>query len=263
MKSYLSPTSIFKAGARTEFRSYRTDIFDALSQTLNLSLDKYFPSKTTLKAEAKWGFKHFLHPRTAAAVSSSSAGSGTGMAMRGWRGGWKAGIEAPLVYRAESRGIQIASIGGLAAQGLGDRVGLRLTAARQWFLSGKNPFSYVEEFYMVENPTYDDFSWQGYGAGGQLTLLLPWDVEIKAGYSAGRKDFPGIEALGTEGTGLGFTRKDTRRQAEIRLEKDFARMSLFFAFTRIRNESNDPLFRWRGGFLLGGVLWRFSTGAAS
>jgi len=268
VKTYLSPTSILKASALSEYRSFRTEIFNALSQTLNLSLDKYFQTKTTLKAEAGWGYKYFLQPQAAGTIAAEAAapaplggGVNSGSGPGGWRSGRGGGVQAPFLYRSSGKGIQIASLSGLVAQGLGDRVGFRLTGIRQWFLSGENPFTYVEEFYMVENPTYDDFSWEGFGWNAQLTFLMPWEAELKAGYSAGRKEFPGIEALGLEGTGLGMMRKDTRRQFEVRVEKDFARMSLFLAYAHIRNDSNDPLFHWNGGFISGGLVWNFATGA--
>ncbi len=72
LKTYLSPSSIFKAVSATEYRAYGFSPFDFLSHGLTASLDKYFPSKTTFKAEAAWGFKYFLHPWLTAPVAPSA-----------------------------------------------------------------------------------------------------------------------------------------------------------------------------------------------
>ena len=57
---------------------------------------------------------------------------------------------------------------------------------------------------MVENPSYDSFSWDGYMLSGQLTLEVFWDIEVKLGYSEANKIFPGIESLDLEGEPLGI-----------------------------------------------------------
>jgi hypothetical protein len=260
VKSYLRPSSILKAEAMFEYRSFGWDIFDFASVSARASIDKYFSSRTTLKTELGWGYKYFLHPVEATAAESQPATGGMAGQGRGY--GNRSGRESTAAPSAASggRGIQIASLSGLVAQGIGDRVGLRLTGFRQWGLAGENPFTSVDEFYMIENPTYDLFSWTGTVLNGQATVLGPWETELKIGYTVSDKIFPGIESLGLDGAGLGTIRRDERTLWDLRLEKDFSRFSVFLAASFIRNASNDPLFDWRGSFVSGGLTWNLHTG---
>lgn len=312
LKTYLSPSSIFKATSATEYRVYGFSPFDFLSHGLTASLDKYFPSKTTLKAEAAWGFKYFLHPwLSAAAAPTAEAGAeetilfippdlpspdedgppgkkpgmpGNGAPGQGNQGSGSGGSDGALgngpnspgpggkgalgaSWRLSrgtgyayadgggSQGIQMASGSLILAQGLGNRVGLRLAGILQKTLSGQNPFSAVEEFAMIENPTYDAFAWQGWGWNAQATAILPWNIELRLGYTWTDKEFPGIESLDLEGVALGLTRRDERDQIDVSLEKSFKRWSAVLSYGHIRNRSNDPLYAWSGPFVSLGLRW--------
>jgi hypothetical protein len=264
LKSYLTPASILKLNYALDYKGFRTALFDHHSHLVNLSLDRYFASRTTVKAEAAWGYKYFLHPflsSTASAEAAASGTSGGGMGHGGGRMGRRGGL-FQTDGAGQGQGIQIASLSGLVAQGIGDRVGIRLSAVRQWTLSGENPFSEIEEFYLVENPSYDLYSWNGYGLSGLLTIEGPWRTQLKMGYTGSWKDFPGIEALDLEGTSVGVMRQDRRSQWEARLVKDFAAFSVVVGYAFIANHSNDRLFEWRGHFLTVGVEWNLNWGGA-
>lgn len=264
VKSYLTPSSILKLTYAFSFKAYPVDRFDFHSHLVTLSTDRYFPSRTTLKVEAVYGYKHFLHPFTVEPIVIGSTG-GTGTA-----GGSGRRHGANLIGQTGSAlvadgagrgsGLQTAAVSGLIAQGLGDRLGLRLSGFRQWTLSGENPFRSISEFYMVENPTYDVFSWNGYGLSGEATAEGPWNTQLKLGYIRSVKRFPGIEATDLDGGSLGLLRRDTRNQWEARLRKDFTAVSLSAYYTYIDNASNDPLFNWKGHFLGIGVEWRLDWG---
>jgi hypothetical protein len=275
VKSYLRPTSIIKADAISEYRKYKVSLFDFVSQSLHVSLDKFFESKTTFKADMNWGYKYFLHPIDVQAPSSGMSGSDSGMGggmMSGTQPGTGMGTGPGMgssmghgIYfmpgtAQGGRGIQIISASGLIAQGLGDNLGIRVTGARQWTLSGENPFTSIAEFYGVENPTYDLFSWNGTILNGQVTAELPWNIGMKIGYTLSDKEFPGIESLGSTGTAAGMTRKDKRRQLELRLEKNFSKVSLFLLYSTIDNRSNDAFFAWKGYSISGGLEWNLAFG---
>ncbi len=260
-KSYLSQTSILKLNYSLDYKNYRDSVFDFISHSLLVSFDKYFQSKTTLKGEIDWGYKYFYSPYiydeviTIETDNNSMGGKGKGSAH---------GSE-PNVYLIESKtegqGIQVISLSGLIAQGLGNKIGLRFSGMRQWVLSGQNPFFFIEEFYMVENPTYDRFSWEGYQLGSQLTLLLPWNIQMKLGYTVSQKEFPGIKSLDLEGNLLGITRKDKRNQIDVRAEKNFPRFSVFASYIYVHNRSNDLYFDWSGHFFAVGIEWNIPLGA--
>ena len=139
-KTYVSESSIFKIDSITGYRKYRSSIFDFVSQALRLSLDKYFPSQTAIKAGLDWGYKYFLHP----AASPTAVLTSNGSLQEGGRGsGFRYGRETVADSSASSiprgQGIQIASVSVLLSQGLGSRLGLRVAGTRQWFLSERIP----------------------------------------------------------------------------------------------------------------------------
>lgn len=260
-KSYLSQTSIFKSNYSFEYKNYRDSVYDFLSNALMLSLDRYFQTKTTLKGEMDWGYKYFLHPYIYEGEISVD-GHRYFMGRRGkGNPSYQGQYQSQTFTYAEGQGIQVFSLSGLIAQGLGDSIGLHLSGMRQWVISGRNPFSFIEEFYAVENPSYDRFSWDGFRLGSQLTFLLPWNIQMKLGYTVSEKEFPGIESLDLEGNPMGITRKDKRNQIEVRTEKNFSRFSVILSYFYVNNSSNDLYFDWNGHFLALGIEWNMPIGA--
>ena len=274
-KTYLAPSSILKLQGQGAYAAYKDNLFDFVSTMASLSIDKYFATRTTFKAEAEWGYKYFLHPflpepaepllePVAAIAASKGLGSGSrnGSGM-GWGGADYQGGNG-FIPRTSSEGggvgIGHVSLSVLAAQGLGDVAGLSVSALRQWIVTGENPFLSIEEFYLVQNPSSDAFSWDGSQFNGRFTLNLPWSVEIKAGYTYADKTFPGVESMSLEGVPLGIVRNDLRHLFEARLEKNFRRVSLFLAYSWVDNRSSDPLFVWKSHFLMGGFEWNLPTG---
>lgn len=280
-KTYLAPSSILKLQWQGMYAAYKDSLFDFLSQTASLSIDKYFPSRTTLKADAEYGYKYFLHPflpdpleGTSAAPMLMSGGGSGGQGLQGGGtggsgsgGGWGgqryqggSGFIPRYDSAGGGAGIGHVSVSLLAAQGLGDAVGLSASAVRQWIVSGQNPFLSIEEFYLVQNPSADSFSWDGHQLNGRLTFSLPWDISLKGGYTFSDKTYPGVESLGPDGLPLGIIRNDRRNLIEARLQKDFRRLSLFVAYSYVDNASTDPLFDWSSHYLMGGFEWNLPTG---
>lgn len=274
-KTYLAPSSILKVQWQGLYASYADSLFDFLSHAALLSIDKYFPTRTTLKADAEYGYKHFLHPFVPLTAAPLPAPAGTvvmGAGGGGWGGGAGAGSGSGsgsgwggkryqggngFIPRGGEGGAGIGhvSLSVLAAQGLGDVVGLSASALRQWIVSGENPFMSIEEFYLVPNPSSDSFSWDGHQLTGRITLDLPWSVEIKGGYTYSDKTYPGVESMGLDSLPLGIVRNDVRHLFEARLEKSFRRFSVFLAYSHIDNASTDPLFNWSSGYIMGGFEW--------
>jgi hypothetical protein len=278
-KTYLAPSSILKVQWQGQVASYADRLFDHWSHAAMLSIDKYFPTRTTLKADVEYGFKSFLHPflaPTAEPLSeaaeatllgagggwSGGAGSGSGMGSgSGWGGRPYAGGYGFVPRPGEGgAGIGHVAVSVLAAQGIGDVVGLSVSGLRQWIVSGENPFLSIEEFYLVPNPSADSFSWEGDQLSGRLTLNLPWSVGFKAGYTYSDKTYPGVDSLGLDGLPLGIVRNDVRHLIEVRLEKAFRQLTIFVAYSHIDNDSTDPLFVWKSGFVMGGLQWSLPVG---
>jgi len=273
-KTYLAPSSILKFQWHGVYAVYKDSLFDFLSQTASLSIDKYFTTRTTLKADAEWGYKYFLHPflpepteplTEPVATITAQAGMGTGTAAgTGWGGGrqYQGGNGFIPRYDSEGGGAGIGhvALSLLAAQGFGDRVGLSVSALRQWTVSGQNPFLSIEEFYLVQNPSADTFSWEGGQVTGRLTVEIPWSADLRIGYTYSDKSYPGVESMSLEGAPLGIVRKDLRHLFEARIEKNFRRVSIFLAYSHVDNGSSDPLFVWKSHYVMGGFEWNLPTG---
>jgi hypothetical protein len=257
-KSYLSETSIFRADYSFESKNYRYDVFDSLQHGLLLSLDKYFQTRTTLKGEIKLGHKTFLHPYSSTDIPVDPTPPGGGKGKGKGSGGYF--YQSVQQTNDQSGGISVLSLGGLVAQGLGNKIGLSLSARRQWTLSGENPFTFIEEYYMVENPSYDQFSWEGYQLESALSIIFPWDIQFKMGYTWNKKSFPGIENLDLEGNVVGGTRLDKRDMFQLSMVKHLSRFSAFISFAYVDNRSSDMFFQWKGHFLSAGIEWNFNLG---
>jgi hypothetical protein len=259
-KSYLSQTSILKSNYTFEYKNYRDSVYDFLSNGLMLSLDKYFQTKTTLKGEMDWGYKYFFHSY----IYEEEVPIDSHRYFMGRMGKGNPSYQGQYQYQSlthtEGQSIQVFSLSGLIAQGLGNNVGFHLSGMRQWVISGRNPFFFIEEFYAVENPSYDRFSWDGFQLGSQLTFLLPWNIQMKLEYTVSEKEFPGIESLDLEGNPLGIIRKDKRNQIEVRTEKNFSQFSVILSYFYVNNSSNDLFFDWNGHFLSLGIGWNIPLG---
>lgn len=293
-KSYIDSSTILRLDTTTQLRDYKYSIFDYLSENISLSLDHYFSSRTTVKLEAGYGYKLYFHPGIIATTEGSEsflittkAASASGLktmrqsspyllplaALQGGPGGHRGpgqnyemggdyslrGIPYQIVYFTGNRSIQVFSVSGLLAQGLGDRLGLSLSALQQWNLKGENPFASSDELFMVENPTYDQFSWEGYSLRAKLTAMLSDRLNSEFQYDHFSRKFPGLDSLDLEGNSLGVIREDTRHQFSARLQLDLSRISFFINYAYVKNSSTDPWFSWSGNMISGGLTWNLQV----
>ena len=261
LKSYLTQTSILKIDSSSTYKNYNLPIFDSLSQSIHLSLDKYFQTRTTFQVDIEWGYKHFFHPNLLNSISVSSEYSAGSMGKgKGYSKG-KMFYQEDYSSDKKGQGIQVFSFGGTAAQGLGSRLGLRFSGAKKFMVSGENPFTYIEDYYMIENPSYDSYSWEGIQWEAVMTAVLSWNMELKIGYNYFDRSFPGIDVLNDEGDTTGEMREDIRKQISLLLQKDFKHFSIFLSYTGIANSSNDLFFDWEGQFFSAGIEWNIFYGA--
>jgi hypothetical protein len=260
LKSYLSQTSILKSDYSFIYRNYKASLLDYWSHSFLLSLDKYFMTRTTAKAEVCWGYKHFMNLDQEkeygfqSGYSPFAGGNGNDEQQN------LSQLTSPEPFNRKGQGIQFFSVSSLLTQSLGSKIGLNFSIMRQWILSGHNPFTAVQDFYKIENPFYDRFSWQGYHIESHLTMLIPWFIELETGYEYSDKRFPGIDSLSPMEEPLGLTRKDHRVQVDASLQKNWARISIFLSYAYIINHSNDPYFDWSGHFFSVGFNWNQPLG---
>jgi hypothetical protein len=295
-KCYFIASTILRIDSQSQLRNYKYSIFDYFSQNLTLSLDRYFSTRTTIKAEASYGYKNYFHPGVITLIEGSaplteasgvasvlrmaaaSGPAGNTMAVsilaQGGPGGGHGnpgsnyemggsysirGIPYQSVYYTGSQSIQVFAVSGLLAQGLGDHLGLSFGASKQWYLKGENPFASSDEFFMVENPTYDQFSWQGYSLRAKLTTEFSGRLHGEFQYDYFSRQFPGITSLDLDGNSLGITRQDTRHQFSVKLQLDLSRVSFFVNYSYLKNNSSDPWFTWSGNVISAGLVWNLSV----
>jgi hypothetical protein len=292
-KSYLNASTILRIESQSQVKNYKYSIFDYFSENLTLSLDSYFSTRTTIKVETSYGYKYYFHPgvitvteEPASSVESLSStstlgigsskstpmstfiasqgggpGSGHGNPASNYEMGGSysiRGIPYQTVYYPGGQNIQVFSVSGLIAQGIGDHLGLSLSGLKQWYLKGENPFASSDEFFMVENPTYDQFSWQGYSLRAKLTAELSQRLHSEFQYDYFSREFPGLTSLDLDGNSLAITRKDRRHQFSAKLQLDLSRISFFVNYSYLKNISNDPWFDWNGSFISAGLIWNLS-----
>lgn len=296
-KSYLDSSTILRLDTTTQLRDYKYSIFDYFSENVSLSLDHYFSSRTTVKLEVGYGYKLYFHPgiitsssETEPLLANNIAASVSGLktlrqsipyllpltALQGGPGGHGGpgqnyemggsyslrGLPYQIIYFTGNKSLQVFSVGGLLAQGLGDRLGLSLSALQQWNLKGENPFASSDELFMVENPTYDQFCWEGYSLRARLTAMLSDRLNSEFQYDYFSRKFPGLDSLDLEGNSLGVIREDTRHQFSARLQLDLSRISFFINFAYVKNSSTDPWFSWSGNMLSGGLIWNLQVSSS-
>jgi hypothetical protein len=90
VKSYLPPASILKLSYAFDYKSFVHSVRPSQPPG-QLIADRYFESRTTVKAGASWGYKYFVHPflPSAAAVEEpvgGTSGTGMGRAAAAWAG---------------------------------------------------------------------------------------------------------------------------------------------------------------------------------
>lgn len=271
-KTYLAPSSILKLQLQGWYSAYNDSLFDYASTIGSITLDKYFRSRTTLKADAQYGYKYFLHPFlneplvSVAAPAPVASDASTFLAASNW-GGNPYDSDRGFLPRFRpgggGAGIGHVAVSATAAQGLGDHIGLSASAARQWIVSGENPFLSIEEFYLVQNPSADAFSWDGHLLTGRVTLVLPWAIEVKTAYTRSDKTYPGVELMDELQLPTGVMRNDARDLFEARIRKNFRRFAIFAAFSYTDNDSNDPLFDWKGHAVMAGFDWALGSGGGN
>lgn len=294
-KSYLTAATILRIDTITQLKNYKYSIFDYFSENLSISLDRYFSSRTTFKIEAGYGYKLYFHPgvititeETGTLVEASSnfgslnnlglsglssLSSTQALALQGGPGDHGnpgknyemggsysiRGIPYQTVYYTGKKSLQIFTLSGLIAQGLGDHLGLSLGALKQWYLRGENPFASSDELFMVENPTYDQFSWEGYSLRAKLTTEISGNLHGEFEYDYFSRNFPGITSLDLDGNSLGITREDKRHQFNARIQLELRRVTFFVNYAYINNTSNDPWFTWKGNVISGGLIWNLQV----
>jgi len=69
-KSYLTPSTIFRLDSESRLNNYKYAIFDYFSESLTMSINNFFKTRTTIMVEASYGYKLYFHPGIITANSS-------------------------------------------------------------------------------------------------------------------------------------------------------------------------------------------------
>ncbi len=190
LKSYLSPSSILKATAASEYRAYSFSPFDFLSQGVSVSLDKYFASRTTLKAELSWGYKLYFHPWLASEAAADpaadvSAGGGILTPFAAWEGPGRGGPGGGAAGSSSGSGAgQSGSSGGGPGSPGSGRSGNGAAYAAAWRDNRSSGYALVSSTggsRGIQTAAFNGIIAQGLGDRAGLRLAGIWRRTLSGG----------------------------------------------------------------------------------
>jgi len=244
LKRWLTPAFTAQLRVDASDRAYPdTPWEDAAKVWLSARLNRSLPTRTSLTVSARAGWKRYDQ------AAPDTSGVVTG--------------EAP---RAALWDVSL-----LVAQSLSARL-----AARAWWTQGRLTESAdaARQLAGFENPLLDEFSADGYRAGGALKAILPWNCTAELAGERARLDYPGrpptlydpilntflFDAGDQVLLGPG-ERRDTltrvRLYADKRIVTGGARVTVRLNAEWTKQDSNDLYWAWDGWLIGGGAVLEF------
>jgi len=215
-------------------------------------LSRSFRTRTTLLAEADWGFKSF-YSSTVTTTTPTGNGSGPG-----------GSIENTVTEE------QIPSMSHLIvlfriAQSLHDRVGIYVQYRGQFSM---NDDSWInsDSFYQDEELFDDPFSYTSNGVSSRLTVILPGSLSMRAGGGINLKDYISEKSY-TDAENYpasGALRRDVRSNAYIQISKTWdlkpawiTSVNPYLNYSYVNNQSNSYWYDYNYNYLTLGVRLTF------
>ena len=235
-KVYPSSGVMLRGNYRVKHRGYwNLDLFNHTEHQLTGEISGFLPSRTTLKADLRFGYKDNKDTET---QTQTTGGFGR------WRDQAASFVvdpgvsnEAQLVY-----GLQI-------AQSVAEGTGLSLRYQIQTSLkSGGTYLTGEETTYSGEDDLFNDrYDYKGHEWTFRLTHQLPGKSKLVASAGYEIRDFEGRQPMDLDGEPLdiaGF-RRDRSGFGSLSLEKPLAaNLDLGIWYGLDRNRSNDPYYHY-------------------
>ncbi|MEN8230043.1 MAG: hypothetical protein ABFS38_17920 [Bacteroidota bacterium] len=219
---------------------------------LYLQLSRSFRTRTSLIMEADLGYKTFYTTTTYTRTTTESG----------------QGRFSTTHYRVTEEQIPSMSHAIVllrVAQSLHDRVGIYLQYRGQFSLSDAsriNAGSYFQDEELFDDP----FSYTSHGLSSRLTMILPENLQIRAGGGVTMKDYISETSFisETDSIGAGPLREDLRFNAYARVSKTFSfkdkwidSIKPYLNYTYVNNQSNSYWYDYNYHFLGVGVVFNF------
>lgn len=194
-----------------------------LEANASLEAQRFLATRTTLGARAELGGKWFVDPE----------------AERVWGEGASAAQARVRLH---------------AAQGLGERLGLRASAAARIML---RDFPYVVREDLYDSPLLDSYAASGWQGAASARVLVPWQTWLEVGASLGEQDFGDILFPGDDGAS---SRKDDLASVSGSLERSFAlgersRLQAFMEVGWFRQSSDLARYDLSGVNVVSSLRW--------
>ena len=229
VKYYLTPQTLGRMGYEVRTRSYpQYDEQDFLVQEVFVQLNRFLPTRTTLRMELGWGAKRY---------------------------------EAQSVW-AEGGTAHQATAEVKIAQSLGTNTGAQLRY-RRWSQPSGAWRDWVRDGYYEENPFEDHYSYGGGEIQSVVKYRGAWGMALELGGTVLTKRYHGVPALDLSGLPLEpeRTRKDQQMRVYVGVEQPLdvwlpdrlPGASLRLEYVYKRNTSNDLYYTYSAHFFSSGV----------
>lgn len=259
---------IWVLGGQLRYRHYQElNEFDNLESLAFVRGSFFFNTRTTVIGIVQAGYKAYTHALEDYAWIETVTGSGQQGRGRGNGGNASQDTAYTRVVTGESaqEGVFQMTASLRAAQSLTSRTGLAVEVmAQRNFNDGSRIMTGQDSGYESNDELYDDpYSYNQTELGIELTQMLPWQSQLKAGVLWGVKSYE-RPVYTLEGEIIeGSSREDRPRILSLSLSKSLAvgalakSLVLSLDYVLVDNRSNDDYYRYRASVSRLGIDWHF------
>lgn len=229
-----------------------------------LKFQKSFQSRTTIIAGAGFKYKNYINNQIIEQTSNvvrlsvlgNGSGHGNGPGMRGRDFSGYGYSDSMAVHFSEVPATAVSQLNGWVrlAQSLFKATGLALQYSQSILLNGNNrDISGLTYNYADESQFFDDpLGYEQRTIGGELTQLLPWMLQMKAGYYFTTKDYA-VQTIyiDAENTSDSVLRSDDRHIFWLSLNRRFnihmfanELLVVSLDFSKLNNSSNSYWYNY-------------------
>ena len=254
----LTDIILIKGGYSYRWRNYSNwpDLSNYLHNA-HIQLNKSFPTRTTVIAEAGFGNKSFMGQDTFTTIGSTRHGSGR------WAGDTSTSIINTISERLSTSQVNVIL---RITQSLHEKAGIYFQYRKQISLDGETSYRNFDDYYQ-DNELFDDpFTYESDSYSSQLTLMLPKSTKLLVGGTFSSKNYISELAYSTadDSVGIGGLRLDDQANHFIDISKTFninkdwinsIKFNLYYSNTN--NESNSYWYNYKNNSWGGGIQWSF------
>ena len=249
---------LIKGGYSYRWRNYPNwpDLSNYL-HNVHIQLNKSFPTRTTVIAEAGFGNKSFFGQDTFTTTTNTGHGSGR------WANNTSTSITNTISERLSTSQVNIIL---RLTQSLHEKAGIYFQYRKQISLDDETSYRNFDDYYQ-DNELFDDpFTYESDSYSSQLTIILPKSTKLLLGGSMASKKYISELAYSTadDSVGIGVQRFDDYTNYFIDLSKTFNinknwvnAIKLNLYYSHAYNESNSYWYKYKNISWGGGIQWSF------